>query len=271
MWNELKSCLDNITLPYDLYVTTVEQNRNLLDDVKNFKADAKFEVVENRGYDVWPFIKVLQNINLNDYEFIIKLHTKRNTGRTNVNGYLFTNDEWRKSLLRFLDSKERFKKCLDGFSKDLSLGMITSFDCIQPMKKFRKVFKYSKKYFSNYILGLSDYNFAAGTMFMAKASIFVPIQKMKISADMFEVPDKDHSLQFAHVLERVLGEAVAFANLEIKDVISNDIERQKTKHFQGFEIKILGFSLLKLKKTAKGKFLIKICKIPVFSKRIENV
>lgn len=265
MWDELKSHLNNITIPYDLHVTLVKSNKVLENEIINFNPQSKIWLVENRGYDVWPFIKVLQNVNLDKYEFIIKMHTKRNTEDINVNGYLFVNDEWRKSLLRFADSRMRFEKALNSFNNDSSLGMITSFDCIQPMKKYKDVIKFAKKKFPNHVFGLRNYSFVAGTMFMAKAAIFKPIQEMKICAEMFDIPDKEHSLQFAHVLERVFGEAVEFAKLEIKDVISTDIERKKPRQFQGFDINILGFSLLKLKKTKKGKYLLKFCKIPIFS------
>ena len=45
MWDELKSCLNNITFPYDLYVTTVEQNQYLQDDVMNlYKELIKFKM-----------------------------------------------------------------------------------------------------------------------------------------------------------------------------------------------------------------------------------
>ena len=193
------------------------------------------------------------------------MHTKRNTENIDVNGYLFANNEWRKSLLRFVDSRQRFEKALNSFNNDPSLGMVTSFDCIQPMKKYKDVIQYAKKNFPHHVFGLRNYSFVAGTMFMARASIFKPIQKMKIFAEMFDIPDKEHSLQFAHVLERVFGEAVEFAGLKIKDVTSTEIERKKPRQFQGFDINILGFSLLKLKKTKKGKYLLKFCKIPIFS------
>ena len=39
---------------------------------------AKISIVENRGFDVGPFIKTISELNLDNYDFIVKLHTKRN-------------------------------------------------------------------------------------------------------------------------------------------------------------------------------------------------
>ncbi len=78
IWPELEECLLNITVPYELYVTTNEQNKDIQNDVLKLKKDAHFEIVENRGYDVGPFMQIINKINLDDYSYVVKLHTKRN-------------------------------------------------------------------------------------------------------------------------------------------------------------------------------------------------
>lgn len=78
MWPEIKEKLANITVSYDLFVTLNNRNERLQQDILNFKNDAVIQIVDNRGFDVGPFIKLLNSVDLDQYDYIIKLHTKRN-------------------------------------------------------------------------------------------------------------------------------------------------------------------------------------------------
>ena len=114
MWAELKDCLRSIEGAYDLYVTAPEQNAGLEPDVKAFKADAHFEVVENKGYDVAPFIHVLKQVDLDKYGLLVKLHTKRDIRKGYANFRDLDGSLWRDHLLSFIRTKEVFAKYLKG-------------------------------------------------------------------------------------------------------------------------------------------------------------
>ena len=77
LYDELKSYINNITDGFDLYVSMVEEHKDIIDDLQNNFKNVNIDIVENRGYDVGPFIEVLNKVNLDDYSYIIKLHTKR--------------------------------------------------------------------------------------------------------------------------------------------------------------------------------------------------
>ncbi len=268
MWKELEECLKNVSVPYDLYVTLVNDNPELQRDICKFKPDADIRIVENRGYDVWPFIDTLNRVNLAQYAFVIKLHTKRNTGIYPVgDGYVFNNDEWRKALLKFLKTPHNFQKCLVAFRKDPSLGMISSFDCIHGVKTYPDALVYARKNYPRYIFGLKDYSFVAGTMFMARASLFKPVQDMNITSSLFAVPDDGHSMQFAHIMERTLGEAVYKAGCRIDDPVSTKCERRKRKRDYNFKIKLGGLTLFQLKYCRNYRCLIKFLGIPLWSRK----
>lgn len=260
--------LKNITLPYDLYITLTEHNKALEDKIKRFRQDSHIEIVENRGYDVWPFIKVLQKINLDEYSYIIKLHTKRKfpfSPSSIGNGYRIYLDTWRKSLYAFLASKKAFNKCIDSFNKYPKLGMITSKNMIHTMKDSVAVVKYAKKYFPEYVFGLEDFSFVAGTMFICRASIMAPLQKMKLTANLFDIPDKNHSTQLAHVLERSFGEVVYFSGYYIDDTFSNKFTKINfvlTPYLIHCLVKIKRFFY----RIEKRKYIktIKVFKIPVY-------
>ena len=92
LYPELKSCLLNLSdLDCDYFFTLVENNSNLIDDIKKTFPNSKVEVVKNLGFDLGPFVHVLNEVNLKDYSYVIKLHTKR---VRNKFVYLFRHISW---------------------------------------------------------------------------------------------------------------------------------------------------------------------------------
>ncbi len=79
LWPELKTCIQNIhPYPFELFVTMVENHQRIINDILSSFPNAHIEIVENRGYDIGPFVYTLNKIVLDNYSYIIKLHTKRN-------------------------------------------------------------------------------------------------------------------------------------------------------------------------------------------------
>ena len=82
MWDELKVCIKNITpFPYDMFVTMVEEHSEIISDIKTTFSNAKIEIVENRGYDVGPFVHMINNVDLDQSSYVVKIHTKRDLKR----------------------------------------------------------------------------------------------------------------------------------------------------------------------------------------------
>lgn len=101
LWKEFKECILNISAlyRYKLFVTMVEKNSDIEDDImKNFPNN-KIEIVDNRGYDIGPFIHVLNQVNLDEYSYIIKLHTKRNVESKKEAIRQMYGSIWRENLL----------------------------------------------------------------------------------------------------------------------------------------------------------------------------
>ena len=109
--NLLVDCLKNIPYDYDLYVTSDDKNQDLISKtISQQKPDFNFISVENVGYDIWPFIKVITDIDLSKYDYLIKLHTKRDMPVTLPcalgNGYFVEyGDAWRRNLMSFISIK----------------------------------------------------------------------------------------------------------------------------------------------------------------------
>ena len=82
---------------YDLFVTVVKSNPIIEQKIKAFNPNSHIWIVENRGYDIGPFIEFLHHINLANYSLIMKIHTKNN--KTGCNTYL--NQHWLSRKLWF--------------------------------------------------------------------------------------------------------------------------------------------------------------------------
>lgn len=100
LWDELADCIDNIDQSFDLYVTTVCPNDALMRKITDRFAGAKILVCENKGFDIAPFFKVLDSVDLDSYRYLIKIHTKSNISqKIFLNGYDVFSAKWRNSLL----------------------------------------------------------------------------------------------------------------------------------------------------------------------------
>ena len=73
MLNKLKN-INNCE--WDLFVTVCNEDNKITNKLKAFKPDVKIIKVNNAGYDIWPFIQVLNKVELGNYNYILKIHTK---------------------------------------------------------------------------------------------------------------------------------------------------------------------------------------------------
>ena len=90
----------------------ISKNSEAAQKILSFKPDAKIIIVPNTGYDVYPFIYVLQNINIDNYDYVLKIHTKHNIKDRN------------KILKPLLWSKNNFRKLLNKMINNENIGII---------------------------------------------------------------------------------------------------------------------------------------------------
>lgn len=264
IWNEIKEYLKNILTPYDLYVTTIQENNFLQSDIKMFKENSFFEIVENRGYDIGPFVHIINKINLDNYSYVVKLHTKRNLPiGCFLNGYDVSLNKWRKYALSFLQ-KKYFSKCLAKFKNNSSLGMISDFRLIVN----KEAFDFDALQKAKQLCKINDninIKYVAGTMFICRSLCLKPLQTLNLQLSDFPRPDKEHSSQLAHVIERYIGISIYYQDFIIKDVYTNLIYKiLYIKQFHKFKHFVFQFKI-----TKSGKKIIKICKIPIYWRKIK--
>ncbi len=209
---------------WDLYVTMNRHDATTEKKLTDFKPDVKIIQVENRGYDLWPFMKVIKSVNLDDYDYILKLHTKNGDCRTNrINGLGLKNYEWRNELVNsLLKSPVLFRKLLDTFEKRPEVGLICSHLLYKKVSEgLPEDLSELDRELDRLGLDVKERKFCAGTIFMARTRPYKLFQDNKaVSLGTFSEQSRTHSIgSMAHVYERILTMAVSAAGYKVHPVI----------------------------------------------------
>ena len=249
---------------YDLFVTMSELNPQAHEKILKFNPHATIWQAPNFGYDIGPFIDFLHKIKLDNYDYVLKIHTKRMSGDyCQFNHKRFSVKTWRNMLLDgVLCSPQAVHKNLQIMAKNPTVGMIGS-DYILTDEKasLLPLLTLSAEMQKIGLTMPKDLHFVAGTMFFVRAKLLRPFLKYKI--EDFAVSDKDiHDNTLAHVLERLFGLAVTAQGYKIQGV------KYKSYAWLFFIAKLKRF-LFQKKITRHGNLIIKICKTPVCLKKIK--
>jgi len=256
--NEILKYLKNVgEVDYDLYVSMVEEDAFVVDAIKKNVPKAQFFIVENRGYDIGPFIEFLHKINIDDYEYILKLHTKgkKSQNWTRLNGYRIDNALWGKILWdSVLGTENRLTDGLQFLDEHKNVCMLGAKYCITNHKKNYEnllpevnevLLKMGKEQ-------VNELSFVAGSLFLVRAFCLKPLLKYQIRD--FAITDgriKEGTL--AHVMERVFG------------VLGQEIAPAKHRYFFFYFLwNACKRFCYQNKVTSKGTKMIKICRIPVY-------
>lgn len=225
--------LRNITLPYDLYCSIGNQKEREGIKTRILKVNQNAHIVDiaNVGYDVWPFIHIINSVDLSNYAYIVKLHTKRDIDENRLmelgNGFCVgPGDHWRNNLYAFVSTKENFNKCIAAL-KDPKVGMCARFNIIHNAPNHCGVIDYAKTYYPQYMPDIDSYSFVAGTMFVAKTEPFQMLKDMNINEQLFKKPTTIHETQFAHVVERTIGAAIYKSGMVIIDPFTEQTHIKK--------------------------------------------
>ena len=218
LWDLIRENLFNIHgYDYDLIVSTTSHLEELKERVIKDFPNAKFVLTENRGYDIWPFIKVMHSVDLAQFKYVVKIHTKRDMGKTVAivqDKFFFRGTRWRDYLLSFIDSKENFDCSIKYLEDNCDVGMINChrlFDITQKNSKNQHLaycFNEAKRLIESVGLHVnpdSYLTYIAGTMFICRAEILAMLLKMNLSVDRFGLANRQDENDLAHVTERLFG------------------------------------------------------------------
>ncbi len=223
--------LKNITDHYDLWVTITEENNETIQKIKQFKPDANILKVENRGFDVYPFIQVLNKINLDDYIWVLKIHTKnyREKSYISPNNIIYTGFGWRNDCIKplignkFIYLKNKFYMRNKKTGIIASKNMLTKYEHIKNIKITREILKRLNIKYNH------DKLYPAGTMFFIRSNLLKPLLTLNLKKEDFpEIQNTGNVGTTAHAIEIIIG--YMCENKAIKGVYT--IEYYLTKKFK---------------------------------------
>lgn len=248
---------------YDLFITMVKDDENVQREIKSLFPDSLIWIVQNRGYDIGPFVDFLHKIDLNKYDYVLKLHTKglKSPNYTLLNGRRFDNALWSKILWEsMLATPMRLQKNLHILDNNPQYNMLGSNYCLTSSPKdYSGLLPQINTELRALRMEPKDkLSFVAGSMFLAKVSIFKPLLHYSL-ADFPYTDGKVKEGTLAHVIERIFG------------CLAQKIYPLRHGNYTfGFLRVMLKRFLYQQKQTKHGTRVIKICKIPVYSKKLEE-
>lgn len=177
--------------------------QNELSKIKN----AEIKLVKNEGYDLLPFLMIVKEIDLSKYDFIVKLHTKRNAPvDATLNNFSVGNTKWREYLFAFCRSERRLKKTIKllecneiGGVSDRHIIVKRKNDPVQELSYL----KFTDSTLSEDFMKSRDYSFVAGAIFIYKAKFLQDLDFIEEYAQF--ISNNDHKESPAHTFERYLG------------------------------------------------------------------
>lgn len=193
---------------WDLVVSYSEDNPLTRSKVLAFKNDARFMQVENVGYDIWPFLKLLDETDYTGYDVLFKFHTKHIDGKKTVhlNHVHYTGAKWRDELVNSLiGSEERLDDVLRLFESHPEAGMACSGKLYT-----RLYFPEDKELLDEEMKRLNlhteERRFCAGTMMAFRPAVLKVLADEHFTPSYFAGAVKtDSGGSMSHVYERILN------------------------------------------------------------------
>jgi hypothetical protein len=201
-----------INIPFDLYVSSHEpineSNFAQLSQMQHIKID----YFENKGRDILPFIRIFQKYNFYDYQFVLKVHTKKShwvsSNYANPLGYE-SGEAWKNQLLSdLLGSQRNFLEISKIFENDKKIGIVASSDSLISVRRNMggnklSIWRIMKE------LGIrinpTFCKFPAGSMYWFRPEIFSREIIQKLSTLVFEEELGQSDGTMAHGVERMVG------------------------------------------------------------------
>ncbi|CCZ21464.1 lipopolysaccharide biosynthesis protein [Acetobacter sp. CAG:977] len=207
---EFVTYLKNIPADFDLFVTTPDTDTDAVGKLFDCFKNVRVITVPNKGRDIGAFLTVINQIDLNAYDVIIKLHSKKSLGR-DTDG-----NKWRKELIKpMLGSKAKATLMLYAFYKRKKLGMYGAKKHLSTlgMEQYRIFFDLCER------LKIQPYPFYfKGTMFAIRPSALEPLKNSGLSMDDMTERMERSDGYLEHALERTFGSLCAKAALTVKGV-----------------------------------------------------
>lgn len=202
IFDEILFCLGKVfSISLKLYVTTPHEKYDSIKS-KLSKQLHSYNLVPvvNRGRDILPFLKVMPDVLKDNYDFFIKVHTKKSPHRND-------GDIWRRDIFEKLLTEKAINASLKYLNDNPEIGILGPTGHIVPMTYYwgsnaKKVEQLAARMGIKKDI-LQNLNFVAGSMFMARANAIYPLLNLAIPDEEFEPESGQIDGTLAHAIERL--------------------------------------------------------------------
>ncbi|WP_236692034.1 rhamnan synthesis F family protein [Amantichitinum ursilacus] len=216
VWPELVTTLKRIKVPFDLIITTTaEQRQDVLGRVDAEYPQARIYLVENRGRDVGPLFKLLDYEPLQDYDLVLKLHTKKSLHQAEGHG-----DAWRAELYGGLVPADGIGSVLAFFDAHPEVGLVGTTGSMCSAARVAGSRGENLPGTREWAAKLGrdpddlEYLFVAGNMFWARGLLFAALRELRVTQEDFDDEQGQVDGTLAHIMERVLPLVADLAGLK---------------------------------------------------------
>lgn len=210
LWPEIKSYLDNIPVPFDLYVTlTSTLGIQAESEIRQAFPAACLEIVPNRGRDILPFHRLMGRVlDTGRYDLVCKIHSKKSS-RWELG------EQWRRDLLDgVLGDPARILEIILEFRRRSDLGMVAAFTCMASASRNGEEVNGARLEQLVHSMKLpwssADFIFVAGTMFWCRTQALHPLRSRGFHETDFEEESQQIDGTLAHAYERLFGWLVQY-------------------------------------------------------------
>lgn len=216
--DELIAHLKTIPAPFDVYVTNASGQKLDEDRFKVGRAEnAVVLPVKNHGRDILPLIELINSGYLDQYELILKLHTKKSLWREEHQTLSGSGEQWRESLLSSLvGSETSVRDILSQFANDPDLGALGAPDTLLGPEYWGGDRSLVDELGSR--LGLEfpkeSLQFISGSMYWIRGFLLQGLRALSLSGLDFESELGQVDGTTAHAVERLIGLLTVEAGLK---------------------------------------------------------
>ncbi len=195
---------------------------NLKDEIESKlkKTNSQFTIMEvdNHGRDILPFLNILPLVFNENFEVVLKIHTKRSN-------HLNKENLWRTTILEELIGGDNIATAINIFEKNPHIGMIGPANNILPMSLYyggnASTVELLCEQMNLTKQQMSNFQFVAGSMFYARKEVLIPVLKLGLNSQDFEKEDNQLDSTMAHAVERIFSAGLIVSGLKLADTSSS--------------------------------------------------
>lgn len=202
-WPTICAYLENLR-PYafDLVVTCAENriSDKVLESVRTSFPSVRIVQCENAGFDVGPFVEVLNTIDLSQYDIVFKLQSKGiRRPSIFIYGQVFKYTDWFYNLFEGVLNGRNVHLVIDALLHgDHKIAAASNLLVTDPRHKQFFVNRWCGQMGVPYVPG---YKYVAGTCFAIRARDLLPLQRLRLHLPDFGQA-KPGEFSLAHFIER---------------------------------------------------------------------